>query len=337
MLWTKSQRFHAWPFDKEHEVEDAIADVKADLLGDSRVYLEIKKLIGQPGKTQNIPDGYLLDLSSSIKPTLYLVEVELAKHDSLRHIAKQLLEFSLSFRSTPQKAKNILSQALHKDEAALTKCEQYAVANGFRNADYLLERMIYTDNADVAFNVLLIIDRLEDELEKILHFSLGFPVETLTIERFRSTGTEVVYHFEPFLYDISVQNAAKAVEPGNTPAIDPSEIDTIVVPAQEEGFVETFLGENMWRAVRIHASMIPKIHHVAAYQVSPRSAITYVAEVDHIEPWQDSGKYALYFKAPARQITPLQWVPGGKVTPLQNLRYTSLAKLQKAKTLDDVF
>ena len=62
-----------------------------------------------------------------------------------------------------------------------------------------------------------------------------------------------------------------------------------------------------------------------------------MADVDRIEPWQDSGKYALYFKAPAHQITPLQWVPGGKVTPLQNLRYTSLAKLQNAKTLDDVF
>ena len=62
--------------------------------------LETKKLIGQPGKTQNIPDGYLLDFSSAKKPVLYLVEVELAKHDPLRHIA-QLLGFSLSFQSTP--------------------------------------------------------------------------------------------------------------------------------------------------------------------------------------------------------------------------------------------
>ena len=30
--------------------------------------LETKKLIGQPGKTQNIPDGYLLDFSGPKKP-----------------------------------------------------------------------------------------------------------------------------------------------------------------------------------------------------------------------------------------------------------------------------
>jgi len=40
------------------------------LFGSSRVYLEVKKLIGQQGKTQNIPDGYLLDISSPKKPVL---------------------------------------------------------------------------------------------------------------------------------------------------------------------------------------------------------------------------------------------------------------------------
>ena len=147
----------------------------------------------------------------------------------------------------------------------------------------------------------------------------------------------MVYQFEPFFYDLSVQNTTKAVESGNTPILDPSEIDTIVVPAQEEGFHDTFLAANMWRAVRIHASMLPKIQHIAAYQVAPQSAITHVADVDRIEPWQDSGKYALYFKAPARQITPLKLVPGGKVSAPQNLRYTSLARLEKAKSLEDVF
>ena len=194
--------------------------------------------------------------------------------------------------------------------------------------------MIYHDDA---FNALVIIDDLRDELEKILRHSLRFPVETLVIERFKSAGGEVVYQFEPFFYDLSVQSATKAADPGNTPSIDPSEIDTIVVPAQEEGFVETFLGENMWRAVRIHASMIPKIRHIAAYQVAPLSAITYVAEVARIEAWKDSGKYALYFQEPARKIGPLKLISGGKISAPQNLRYTSFGRLEKAKNLDDVF
>ena len=100
MLWTATQQFHPWPFEREADLENTITELQRDLFGTSRVYLETKKLIGQPGKTQNIPDGYLLDFSSAKKPVLYLVEVELAKHDPLRHIA-QLLGFSLSFQSTP--------------------------------------------------------------------------------------------------------------------------------------------------------------------------------------------------------------------------------------------
>jgi hypothetical protein len=74
-----------------------------------------------------------------------------------------------------------------------------------------------------------------------------------------------------------------------------------------------------------------------AHQVAPLFAITYVAEVARIEPWKDTGKYALYFKEPALRIGPLPLVSNGKVSALQASRYTSFARLQKAKTLDDVF
>lgn len=334
MLWTPTQQFHPWPFDKEAELETTIAEVKTALFGESRIYLDVKKLIGERGRTQNIPDGYLLDLSSPRRPVLYLVEVELARHDPLRHIAQQLLNFSLSFKSTPQKMKGILRETLQKSPEAVARCEAYATAHGFNNIDYLLERMLYADDA---FNALLIIDKLEEELESIVRSSLRFPVETLEVQRFRSATGEAVYQFEPFLYDLSTQEATRTTEPGNTPAIDPAEIDTIVVPAREDGFKETFLGENMWRAVRIHSSMIPKIRYVAAYQVAPESAITHIAEVARIEQWKDSGKYALYFKEPARKIGPLRLVPDGEVSPLYSSRYTSFARLEKAKTLDDVF
>ncbi len=43
MLWTPQQRFHDWPFDKEADLEAAIAQVKTTLFGESRVYLDVKK------------------------------------------------------------------------------------------------------------------------------------------------------------------------------------------------------------------------------------------------------------------------------------------------------
>jgi hypothetical protein len=128
-----------------------------------------------------------------------------------------------------------------------------------------------------------------------------------------------------------------AAEAKNTPAIDPSEIDTIVIPALEEGFNEVFLGENRWYAIRIHSSMIPKIRYIAGYQTAPVSAITRVAEVASIEPWKDTQKYCVNFKEPARKIGPIPFVPRGRVTAPQNIRYTSFSRLQNASSLDDVF
>ncbi|MFC5454508.1 hypothetical protein [Prosthecobacter fluviatilis] len=334
MLWTPQHQYHPWPFDKEAELENTIAEVKMALFGDSRIYLELKKLIGEKGKTQNIPDGYLIDLSSPKKPVLYLVEVELAKHDPLRHIAQQLLNFSLSFKSTPQKMKGLLREHLLKSPETVKRCEAYAQQNGFSNLDYLLEQMIYPENA---FNCLVIIDELEDELESILRRSLAFPVETLTLQRFRSSSGDSVYQFEPFLYDLSTQSASSAADSGNTPAIDPAEIDTVVVAAREDGFKETFLGENRWYAIRIHSSMRDKIKYLATYQVAPDSAITHVAEVASIEPWKDTGKYVLNFKEPAKKIRPIPFVPGGRVMAPQSPRYTSYARLQNARNLDAVF
>jgi len=57
------------------------------------------------------------------------------------------------------------------------------------------------------------------------------------------------------------------------------ELDTIVVPAREEGFNEVFLGENSWYSIRMSSSMIDRVKYIASYQKAPVSAITHYAEV----------------------------------------------------------
>ena len=74
-----------------------------------------------------------------------------------------------------------------------------------------------------------------------------------------------------------------------------TENDTIVVPAQKDGFEEVFLGEDCWYAIRISGGMLPKIKWIAAYQSQPISAITHLAKVSRIEPYGESGKYKLIF------------------------------------------
>lgn len=117
---------------------------------------------------------------------------------------------------------------------------------------------------------------------------------------------------------------------------DSSERNTIVVPAQKEGFEEVFLGENAWYAIRISGGMLNKIKYIAGYQVSPISAVTYYAEVDSIEPYGEEGKYRLNFKTPAKKLdTPIPLDPGA--AGLQSARYTNIDKLLSAKTLSQAF
>lgn len=332
MLWTPTTQYEIEPFELETDLEKAINEVSDTLFGPNRIYLDVKKKIGAKGKINNIPDGYLIDLSSKKKPCLFVVENELARHDPLKHIAVQILQFSLSFESAPQKVKKTIRDTLDNCTEAKKKCEMYAVNNGFENLDYLLEKMIY----DGGFGALVIIDELPDELEAVLVSRFKFPVEVITLTRYVNDKNERIYQFEPFLADINVWSNLEN-KGDDSSSVDLSEVDTVVVPAHEEGFQEVFLNENRWYAIRIHGSMIPKIKYVAAYRVAPVSAVTHVAPVKSIEQWKETNKYVLKFSEPAKEIKAIPLVKKGKVKALQNARYTSYKKLMSAENLDEAF
>lgn len=330
MIYDGKNKFTLWRFSKEQDLEDAIQNIRSELFGSSRIYLEIKKLIGKKGGQMNIPDAYVLDLSSAKAPKLFVVENELSSHDHLRHIAVQILQFSLAFETNPHRVKEVLRGALKADPAAEARVLAYATANGFENIDYLLERMVHRKEA---FNALVIIDEINDELESILKEKFRFPVELLTLERFRSGSGDVIYKFEPLLADVDSSD-----EGSTLPQLDPAELDTIVVPAQEEGFNETFIGEDRWHHIRISAAMIPQIKWIATYRVAPISAITHLAKVAKIEPYKDTGKYELIFEGKAEALKkPIPLIPKSAVKALQAPRYTAHHRLIKAKDLNEAF
>jgi hypothetical protein len=329
VIWSTNGRYRQVEYENEADLEAAIVQVQDWLFGQDRYYLDIKKKIGAKGSIQNIPDGYLVDLSGS-KPRLYVVENELQTHDPLRHIAVQILQFSLSFESEPQGVKKVLLLALEGNTKVKVACETYANKKGFRNLDHLLEHLVY----ESPFSALVIIDAVPENLETILSEKFRFGVEVLELARYEHATGECVYHFTPFLEDVIGEPSPS---PNRSLAVAPDEIDTIVVPAREDGFQETFMRENCWYAVRIHGTVRPQIKYIAAYQVAPASAITHYASVKSIEPWKDSGKYVLYFAEPAKPIGPLPLVKNGLVHALQGPRYTTRERLLKAKNLDDVF
>jgi hypothetical protein len=330
MLWTTNNHYISAPFELEADLEAAIQEVKGQLFGKSRIYLEVKKMIGKKGVQQNIPDAYILDLSSLKSPKLFVVENELSSHDPLRHIAVQILQFSLAFETNPQRVKEILRSALKANHEAELTAKNYAIANGFESVDYLLDQIIHKKEA---FNALVIIDEANDDLATILKEKFRFPVELLTLERFCSDTGEIAYKFDSLLNDVDSSDVGTQMA-----TLDPAELDTIVVPAQEDGFNETFLGENRWYKIRMSAAMIPQIKYCAAYRVAPTSAITHYAKVADIIPYKDTGKYEVVFEGPAEKLKKtIKLVQKSTVKALLSPRYTSFKRMLNASNLNEAF
>lgn len=258
IVWTDSGTFSTAAYESEADLEQAILTVQKTLFGSSRIYLDVKRKIGTRGGVRNIPDGYLIDLSGH-KPRLYVIENELAAHDPLRHIAVQILQFSLSFESEPRLVKKILFEALQDQSSAKQKCEKYAAQHGLRNLDYLLEHLVF----EAPFAAIVIIDEIPEKLQSVLSRKFQFGVEVIELRRYVDSNNRRLYQFEPFLADLGGETDQAQVD-RRTP-VDTSEIDTVVVPAQADG-MDVFLKEHRWHAVRIHGAMRPQIKYIAVYQ-----------------------------------------------------------------------
>jgi hypothetical protein len=116
----------------------------------------------------------------------------------------------------------------------------------------------------------------------------------------------------------------------------PRAINTLVVPAKEEGFKRVFLGEHCWYAVRIAAGKIDQIKYIAAYQSAPVSAITHYAPVQSIESYGDSGKYKLIFSEPAKELAHPIEIADAPSGIMQGPRYANFDRLFTVKTVREL-
>ncbi len=113
------------------------------------------------------------------------------------------------------------------------------------------------------------------------------------------------------------------------------DLDTIVVPAQEAGFHDTFLRQNAWWAIRLSSSMLEQLKYIAVYRTSPVSAITHWAEIKGIEPYGNGGKYKLVFKGVAQRLEKPVGISTRKDAP-QGPRYTNFQKLMRAEHVSEL-
>ena len=309
-------------YTKELDFERMIVANAATIFGEAGIYFDIKKLIGTPKKGAAIPDGYFLDLTFHNDPRLYLVEVELNSHDVYGHIGEQILRFGISTETDKYKLKNTLLTAVNGDVSKKKKLTTFFAKSKYDNLNELLDKVIF-ENKPAA---IIVIDEATDELFNVMN-QLTMTTEVIEAQTY-VCGDKKLHRFSPFKDDVLVDLPANS---------DADELDTIIVPAREDGFNEEFLKNDRWFAIRISGAMIDKIKYIAAYQVAPISGITYVADVDRIEKYKDTNKYIVYFKSGS--IKKLNKVSLGKKKGLapQAPRYSSYQTILSAKTLDDLW
>ncbi|MCI8609664.1 MAG: hypothetical protein HFE73_08485 [Firmicutes bacterium] len=314
--------YEQYVYVKESDFEKMIVSNADKIFGPTGIYFDIKRLIGTPKKGATIPDGYFLDLTFHNDPRLYLVEVELKSHDVYGHIGEQILRFGISTGTDKYKMKNSLLSEVNKDDEKKQKLAAYFSKSKYDNINELLDKVIF-ENKPAA---IIVIDEATDELYNVMA-QLTMSTEVIEAQTY-VCGNKKLHRFSPFKDEVMTDL---------TPDIDADELDTIVVPAREEGFNEEFLKNNRWFEIRISSAMIDKIKYIAAYQVSPVSGITYVGEVDRIERYKDTNKYIVFFKpGTVKKINKVSLGTKKGMAP-QAPRYSSYKKILEAKTLDELW
>ncbi len=319
--------YREYTYAKENEFERVVVENADIIFGKSAIYFDIKKKIGKSNQGAAIPDGYLLDLSSHSTPRLFFVEIELGNHDVFGHIGEQMLKFAIASESTKHKILTILLEEINKDGAKKTAINTYLTASEYENVNALMTYLVFEQEAAV----VIVIDRDDSDLSKVLS-KIKMPCDVYEFQTFVNGGKKI-HRFVPFMDDV-----IETEDTINSKSVDVDELDTIVVPAVEDGFQKAFLQSDAWWAIRISSSMIDKIKYIAAYQTAPVSAITYFAEVDRIEKYKDTNKYIVYFKEKAQLLkTAVKLGNAGRGVAPQAPRYTNYKKLLDAKTLKDIW
>jgi len=279
-----------------------------------------------------IPDGYVIDMTTPEEPHLFVIENEIVSHDPFKHIGIQMLKFVTSFEEDKVSVRNFIMDHVSKNPAMLERLEFGCRESRSRNIDNYLDRAVYQE-----FSGIVVIDEAKPELHKVLS-RINANISVLELKAYVNDDDEFVYQYDT-LYEEDEERILPSVLKNDSISnrmkrrMRKAQSDTIIVPAKEEGFKAEFLANNQWFAIRISAAMKERIKYIAAYQVAPVSAVTHIAEIAEIKPFQDSGKYLVLFKGPAKEIGPIRTKESAH-SP-QGPIYTKRDVLLKAQYLEE--
>ncbi|MEY8352827.1 hypothetical protein AALB39_05635 [Lachnospiraceae bacterium 54-53] len=170
-----------------------------------------------------------------------------------------------------------------------------------------------------------------DNLEKIAALLTKETSQTTTRNELIKTAikgflAESVEELEAQGYDLDIDDAS----------LFP--YDTLILPAHQEGFIETFLGDNKWFPIRANDYKIRKMKYIAIYVGAPVSAITHYGKLkeDGILFDEDTERYTVLLDGPAKQLP--HAIPLGNINAAATRypRYVKLSTLLSADTYEDL-
>lgn len=298
---------------------DVVKNAKS-IFGEKTIYIDIKRLLKTNKKKEGtIPDGYLLDFTVESKPKLYLVENEVRNHSIKNHIAPQLTNFFLNYKESFVKIKEEIIRYLENKKISI---DHYMKKTTYRNIDDMITSLILNEK----LGVIIVIDYADERLYELKN-GFGFNIEILEFKKYVSKDNDAIYVFDKF-------NEQKEIE-------DNEELNTIIVPAYEEGFQSEFIENNRFYPIIIGINRLESLKYIAVYQKAPVQAITYYAEIKDIQLYEDTGKYIINFRNKAQKLKqPIPLNPNNPNKAPQSRVYTNINKIlnaNKGTTLDDIF
>jgi hypothetical protein len=106
-VFSNNRRFTETTYENEQDLERILIENSELLFGSRSIYLALKNKVESQELGGAVPDGFLFDFTDREDPQFYLVEVELEKHEFMRHIFQQITRFFAFYRNSTSRSKLI--------------------------------------------------------------------------------------------------------------------------------------------------------------------------------------------------------------------------------------
>jgi len=327
-ILTPDKEYHLTHFNNEAELENVVVKNHQRIFGDDTYYFDLKKGIRhRKGDLLTIPDGYLLKFGGT--PSMTIIENEVSTHDPVSHIGIHFLKYNSALtEESKYPVKKFLLEYLRENPKEEEKIQKLMKNTPHRTISELLDTVVLDQDFDYA----IVIDEKTEELERVVR---PYGPEIIVLKKYQYND-EIIYHIEGDEEQVQFQRIGKTVKSKHKMRKLPG-IDTIVCPAQPEGFNEVFLNENRWFAVRIRHTMIPKLKYLAMYEKNPISAIRYIGRIKEIKPYKNTGKFEIVLDGKPQKITPIKLSKEFPNLFPQAPRYTIKSLIDKGRKLEDIF